>query len=380
MSNNEEVQDGFSPLFLIQAKEYIDIDLSNKDKDRISQDLNYLKNIDSSDNKYIDKVIHYCINTILEAIVRDPVFWFKYTNFSRTNDYTNCEMLLNDNTKGKFDILFALFVMVYEVYLTLDPKEELNNRLVDILFFIKNNPEKLSSNYYQFKTYANNFPIFLNKHLINSPILTRLKTFDKEINEVDRVYKIVKDFNDEWESKLLQRNAKIDALEDRLKSYQSNLNFLALSKGFSDIESKKSEDLTQINRNITFWRRCIVGVPVISFITSLIFIWNEKAFDPLFFGSIATLLIIFSTFYRVSLTEVKSLKSQLVQLQLRQALCQFVEDYALKAEKISDSSPATLKKFEDIIFSSIVLSDEKIPSTFDGMDQIHKMLKSLTGK
>ena len=37
-------------------------------------------------------------------------------------------------------------------------------------------------------------------------------------------------------------------------------------------------------------------------------------------------------------------------------------------------------KFENLIFSGIISDAENLPSTFDGMDQIGKLLSTLKGK
>lgn len=62
---------------------------------------------------------------------------------------------------------------------------------------------------------------------------------------------------------------------------------------------------------------------------------------------------------------------------MRNAVCQFIEGYATfkkqQGEKMSDG----LEKFEAYVFSGIAPTDEKVLSTFDGFDQLSKLLKGL---
>jgi len=60
---------------------------------------------------------------------------------------------------------------------------------------------------------------------------------------------------------------------------------------------------------------------------------------------------------------MKNIIAQMMQLELRMALCQFIHNHADDYEK-----------FENIIFSPLVSSDDKIPTTFDGMEQLAKLV------
>ena len=79
-------------------------------------------------------------------------------------------------------------------------------------------------------------------------------------------------------------------------------------------------------------------------------------------------------FYRIGLQEKRSIQSQMMQLELRMALCQFIHNYANDSEKLHAKNKAGFEKFENIIFSPIVASDDKIPTTFDGMEQLAKLI------
>ena len=83
--------------------------------------------------------------------------------------------------------------------------------------------------------------------------------------------------------------------------------------------------------------------------------------------------------FKVCLQSYRSLKSQLLQLDLRIALCQFILKYAdlLKKLRSAEGSAETLVRFEQVIFSGIVSGENEIPSTFDGLDQMVKILERI---
>ncbi|HGE6119725.1 hypothetical protein [Vibrio cholerae] len=75
----------------------------------------------------------------------------------------------------------------------------------------------------------------------------------------------------------------------------------------------------------------------------------------------------------------RSTKAQIMQIELRQTLCQFIQSYAEYASEIKSKDTTSLEKFENLIFSGILSDAEKLPSTFDGLEQIGKLLKSVKG-
>lgn len=71
----------------------------------------------------------------------------------------------------------------------------------------------------------------------------------------------------------------------------------------------------------------------------------------------------------------RTVQTQIMQLDLRLSLCQFIQSYAEYAKEIKTNDKDALDKFENLIFSSILSSDEKIPSTFDGLEQLNSLIK-----
>jgi len=70
-------------------------------------------------------------------------------------------------------------------------------------------------------------------------------------------------------------------------------------------------------------------------------------------------------------------KSQLLQIDLRKTLCRFIQHYSEYSSKLKKDDPESLNKFESLIFSGIISDEGNIPSTYDGIDQFTKFIKSL---
>ena len=89
-----------------------------------------------------------------------------------------------------------------------------------------------------------------------------------------------------------------------------------------------------------------------------------------------SLVAIFIYYFRVLLFNYKSVKSQLLQIDLRKTLCRFIQSYSDYSADIKKQDSESLSKFENIIFSGIISDDGKLPSTYDGLEQIVKLIKS----
>ena len=68
-----------------------------------------------------------------------------------------------------------------------------------------------------------------------------------------------------------------------------------------------------------------------------------------------------------------------MQLELRQTLCQFIQSNVEYAQEIKNLDKEALEKFENLIFSGIVLNSDKIPGTFDGVESLASLVQALKG-
>lgn len=112
-------------------------------------------------------------------------------------------------------------------------------------------------------------------------------------------------------------------------------------------------------------------------------IFREKLFkqtEPLLtLPTILALEVILIYFFRVVLSQFRSVKAQLLQIDLRVSLCQFIESYADYVGKLRKNDSTALNKFEALIFSGLVTEEAGIPSTFDGAEQIASLIRSVRG-
>lgn len=66
----------------------------------------------------------------------------------------------------------------------------------------------------------------------------------------------------------------------------------------------------------------------------------------------------------------------MVQIELRKTLCQFIQNYSDYSKNIKEKDANSLEKFENLIFSGLVTNEDKLPSTFDGIEQLTKLIKN----
>jgi hypothetical protein len=90
-----------------------------------------------------------------------------------------------------------------------------------------------------------------------------------------------------------------------------------------------------------------------------------------------TIEVLLIYFFRVVLVHFQSIKTQLLQLELRKSLCQFIESDSTFSADIKARDPSALEKFENLVFSGLISSEENLPSTFDGIEQLAKLFKGI---
>jgi hypothetical protein len=90
-----------------------------------------------------------------------------------------------------------------------------------------------------------------------------------------------------------------------------------------------------------------------------------------------TIEVLLIYFFRLVLVHFQSIKTQLLQLDLRKSLCQFIKSYSTFSTDIKARDPSALEKFENLVFSGFISSEENLPSTFDGIEQLAKLFKGI---
>lgn len=166
-------------------------------------------------------------------------------------------------------------------------------------------------------------------------------------------------------------------LSDRLTDVKREGNFKLLAKAFSTIRQNKKKEAIFAQCRMWFFIVLLMTMPICLF---SYFFYKEITFtwlSSLRYVPLISLEVLFFYFMRLFYIEVKSLKSQLVQIDLRLNLCEFIYDYVETRDRThSDKVNDSWKAFEALIFSPIQPNEDKIPSVMDGTD----VLAELAGK
>lgn len=177
------------------------------------------------------------------------------------------------------------------------------------------------------------------------------------------------------EGKLESNLDKVSELDKTLKKQKTAFNFVGLSQGFEKILAKK-----KTAKWLTF---IVLLVMLLATLTPLGFSFEkfikgeELSWQKML--PVIGLEFVLIYFFRVVLAHYNSIQTQIMQLELRQSLCQFIQNYAEYAKEMKSNDGVSLEKFENLIFSSILSNPDKVPGTFDGVEGLTALVKELRG-
>lgn len=214
-------------------------------------------------------------------------------------------------------------------------------------------------------------PIAIISSVLNGDEMQHFKKIPGLIADAEKITK-------EWSEELAAKTKKVEELQEKLEKQKNAFNFVGLYEGFNNLSSIKHKELSWA-KFILFTLGIAIIVPIIYEIYSLAKTLNDTNLNTnqLFkLIPVASLTLILIYYFRVSLTNFQSIRSQIVQIELRKTLCAFIQSYAEYAKEIKSGDADILKKFEDIVFTNIMTSEEKVPSTFDGLEQIAGMISA----
>ncbi|MBO2927240.1 hypothetical protein [Metapseudomonas otitidis] len=182
---------------------------------------------------------------------------------------------------------------------------------------------------------------------------------------------------------------RTEALSKQLDKQEIAFNFVGLYKGFHDLWLQKRKELCWQRAWLIGLGCCVVAPLAFKLIYTLTKISSETsspASEVLSEPSITLLVtlgaleLVLIYFFRIMLHSVNSTKAQLLQIDLRRTLCRFIQKYSQCSKDMKDGNPNALEKFETLIFSGLVMQDDKLPSTFDGLEPIQKIFAGRAGK
>ena len=216
-------------------------------------------------------------------------------------------------------------------------------------------------------------PINIFKSIANSESIQSIKNF----NEISHLADTKRG---DWEKELADRENRVNTLKEALSTYESGFNFVGLFDGFNELSTEKKTE----KDNLLFWLKVLGFLIVTPLVAELIVLYInlediDKVKNVLMLSVVPTisLVAIFIYYFRVILFNYKAAKSQLLQIELRKTLCRFIQHYSKYSFEIKEKDKEALAKFENIIFSGIVSDDERLPTTFDGVEQLGQLIKSV---
>jgi hypothetical protein len=218
-------------------------------------------------------------------------------------------------------------------------------------------------------------PIAILKKLIGSPIL-------KNVNEPQKFADAIQEKFTAWNKELNEKEQTATQLKEALETYTTAFNFVGLHKGFDTLSTAKALEVKGLNRLLVGFG-VLAGAPLFAELVAVAFFldrfkeWNANMLFAAIPAFSLTVLLIY--FFRIVLRRAEAARSQLLQIELRKTLCQFIQSYADYSNKIKGNNPEALSKFENIIFSGLVSTDDKLPTTFDGVDQLGQLVQAIRG-
>jgi hypothetical protein len=320
------------------------------------------------------------LQTIIGSMATEPSFWDQHCQVTaqKYGDVFRTSLLniITSQTQEHFDVLRA-FALVFVLELDLSTSEPISESLQ----IFKESTSAIFGNRSDragaiVKFGREQLPIAILKKILNSSEVGHIKNIDTAVKEADQ--KISK-----WDNALNEHKIQVTALKKALEEQQHGFNFVGLYQGFSDMAATVTRELDKKKERLVLFGALIFSPAVVDvalIITKNISIDTLSLQAMLSLGAISlTCTAIFLYFFRILLRDIDSKDAQLVQLRLRMSLCQFVQNYAKFASDIQKDNPETLARFESVIFSGIVGTQDKLPSTFDGLEQIATLVKNVRG-
>jgi len=218
-------------------------------------------------------------------------------------------------------------------------------------------------------------PANVAKRLIGHPSIIEFKNFSETIEKSRKL-------KEEWDEKLKSQLNLLEGLDANIRKLTSSYNFVGLVHGFQELRRTKEGE-----RKFSYWSLIALAIAMLlppilqlSFVASHIDVVDTHRKTLVYtLPTIIAIEVGLIYFFRVVLGQFRSVKAQLLQIDLRISLCQFIESFSDYASKVRKQDATALAKFEALIFSGLVTDEAGIPSTFDGAEQIANLIRSLRG-
>lgn len=244
----------------------------------------------------------------------------------------------------------------------------LNSAFKEFALSNDNNFDKQSNDKISFA--LREIPLSVVKKIVFSEHVKSYKEFSASFEEA----KLMKS---NWETYLNEKERRIDELNATLTRQESAFNFVGLYAGFSKLGKMKTKELKWA-RNTMLALGVVMPIPLI--IESIYLALKIAPINDLSYLikviPIFSITLILVYYFRVALNNYNSVRAQVMQIELRKSLCRFIQSYSDYAKELKSENKDILSKFEDVIFSNIMTSEDKTPSTFDGVEQLAGLISA----
>ncbi|KQN57998.1 hypothetical protein [Erwinia sp. Leaf53] len=337
---------------------------------------NYLEKISNADTQSdFDVERNEHLSTILNSMIKNKTQWDNDAPVFIKRHSEDFMALLTERSmhNDRVDIVYAIaFNLILEYYL--NSHQELGSELESIKKFTINNIDNFSDFAKPGLKYSlYELPLYLMKRLISGEEARAIKLLSSTIEKAEELKK-------KWDGEIELKKREVEKLQSTLDRQNDAFNFVGLYAGFSKIGKMKSEEYKW--SKITLFTLgasmpIIIAASAVTFIKLNIQLKETIDLIKLIPSTSITILLFY--YFRVTLSNYNSIRAQTMQIELRKSLCRFIQRYAEYSKEIKSKDANLLVKFEEVIFSNIMVSPEKIPSTFDGLEQMAALIKSLKG-
>lgn len=330
----------------------------------------------NKDEKRWDRLTR--VKQIIEKINESPKEWDERCSFNINSIGQKFINELASFNSESFGVIDRIYVMAYRFLCELDFLTGAESGPSIDLLKIKGNIQKDTEDMdEQTKSgiiYASYYmPVEIVKRLINHEDIVVFKNFEQKKTEAE-------DYTKKWTDEFKKTKEETEELKKNLDEYKTAFNFVGLDKGFSNLKESKSKEAKKLCWFLFLMGFCTLGLPCFELYLAISDEYKSMLSGVNHFAILLPLIsmeIILIYFFRIVLLNHKSVKAQVMQIELRQTLCQFIQSYADYSVVIKAKDKDALEKFENLIFSGILTNPEKLPSTFDGIEQLTNIIRSV---
>ncbi|CAM3618593.1 hypothetical protein [Rouxiella silvae] len=351
---------------------------------KLAEDYPELESCD--DEHFIDRVTYSAWKIFSGAYTHRLELLDKYTSFNRKSLGDRARPTLDGYVNNKENFLNILLRNIYEYHFWLNDAGEYPEILRSWVF---NRIEKVlhgrneSGRFYWIER---SMSASLFRDLLKEQGFDKLKSLQDDIlNYQKNIPKFIEESKDGVEKELDKSVQQVQELiervesskeglqqyENKLNEYKRDYNFVLLSKAFKKLLDKKTKEL-YFARGLTWiFTLVLIFMPITSLLNHK-YKWLDVGVDMaslIYYVPVVTLEVVIFYFMRLYYGEVRMIKTQLLQIDHRLSLCEFIHDYVEK-RKDSPEEKDSWKAFENLIFSPIQLSADNIPSVLDGANAI----------